>query len=92
MDKADVLVLTAAGFFTQWLRQFKWFGDGLTLLVALGLSVGMVWLNHNAQVYDARAWIMSVLEHFPSVVGGVGLAHMASQKLSLVPKFDSAGK
>ena len=93
MDNNDVLVLTAAGFFMQWLRQHKWFGDGLTLAASALLSWAMVWLNH-ANVLapdDARAWIMEVIRHLPSVVGGVGLAHMASQKFAAVPKWNSAG-
>jgi hypothetical protein len=86
----NVAVLTVVGFAMQYLRGYRWFTDGASLLFALIFALMMSWLEHEQQA--PRELIIRGFELVPPVLGGTFLAHLASQQTCWVPRWNSFSK
>lgn len=69
-------ILFVSGAALQWLRQFRWFSDGLVLLTALAFACVGVALQ--GPIEDWRVFLNTALSATPVVLGGTMAAHMAS--------------
>lgn len=92
MQESDVLAALAPvfGVALQWLRQYRWFNDGLTILVALIGGGIAAWLV--LERLDPKAFVFRSFVFAPAILGGTMLAQMASHQVTVVPKWNSATK
>jgi hypothetical protein len=80
MTEAGVVSLLAflLGYAQQWLRGFKWYSDGVTLLASFLLACfGIAWLG-GAVMDDWRQFLWSAAQLMMQLLGGTTLATMVA--------------
>ncbi len=93
MNQNEVALLLAAflGYAQQWARGYRWYNDGVTLFVSLGLGgLGALWIAP-ADVHDFKALSWTAAGIALQLLGGTKLGNMAAQVNSpvmLAPKFN----
>ena len=87
-DQVAIVLAGVLGYAQQWMRGYRWYSDGVTLLISLALAlVGALLIAPDAAQWRPLVW--STLSLFLSLLGGTSLGHMAAQlptSVMLAPK------
>jgi hypothetical protein len=91
MAQGAVTVLAVLGFGMQFLRGFKWWGDGPTFVAAViaGIVASILTVPEGTNIREA---IIQGIALVPSVLGGTFAGHVASHHSDLVPRFNAYSK
>lgn len=103
MDDGSLLVATFfGGYVLQWVRGFRQFGDGATLLTALcgGFIAALMVVDVSAIeskpfIEAFRAFATPTLGNAMTILGGTFVGHVASHSkgpVKLAPKFSELNK
>jgi len=90
VEDSAIVALVASfigGFAMQYLRGFKWFGDGNTHIVALAGGILTAWLTGAIPGTPIEA-VPAVMQHTLTILGGTMVGHTTAQVSTAVPKFN----